>query len=128
MDFSFPKKERITSKTLLDKLFTEGKSVNNFPIKLVYLPTSFSDNTQLKILVVAPKRNFKSAVKRNQIKRLMREVYRLNKHTIFNNSETSFALAFLYLGKEMPDYQMIEEKMQGVIHKFLKKQADEKTV
>lgn len=128
MDFSFPKKERITSKTLLDKLFTEGKSVNNFPIKLVYLPTSFSDNTQLKILVVAPKRNFKSAVKRNRIKRLMREVYRLNKHTIFNNSETSFALAFLYLGKEMPDYQMIEEKMQGVIHKFLKKQADEKTV
>lgn len=128
MDFSFPKKERITSKTLLDKLFTEGKSVNNFPIKLVYLPTSFSDNTQLKILVVAPKRNFNSAVKRNRIKRLMREVYRLNKHTIFNNSETSFALAFLYLGKEMPDYQMIEEKMQGVIHKFLKKQADEKTV
>ena len=120
-DFTFPKKEKLKSKKLIEKLFAEGKPVSAFPIKLIYLPTDFIEDTRIKTGVAVPKKNFKSAVKRNRIKRLMRESYRLNKHLVFNNSEGSFAFLFLYLGREMPSQSNVEKAMKDVMKRFLSK-------
>lgn len=128
MDLTLPKKERIKSKKLMETVFAEGKGINDYPLKLIYLEAPFSDGARFKIAVVAPKKNFKLAVKRNKIKRLLREAYRINKAIIFNNSERDFALVFLYLGKEMPDFQQIESKMIGLLEKFLKNIANEEAV
>ncbi|MDO6605578.1 ribonuclease P protein component [Arenibacter palladensis] len=119
MSFSFPKKEKLKSKKLIEQLFAEGIGVTNYPIKLVYLKTSFEDDSKCKVGVTASKRNFKSAVKRNRIKRLMRESYRLNKHLIFNNIEGNFAFMFLYLGKEMPSQSKITDAMIPLMRKFI---------
>ncbi|MEG3656163.1 ribonuclease P protein component [Arenibacter palladensis] len=119
MSFSFPKKEKLKSKKLIEQLFAEGIGVTNYPIKLVYLKTSFEDDSKYKVGVTASKRNFKSAVKRNRIKRLMRESYRLNKHLIFNNIEGNFAFMFLYLGKEMPSQSKITDAMIPLMRKFI---------
>ncbi|GBF18567.1 MULTISPECIES: ribonuclease P protein component [Arenibacter] len=119
MSFSFPKKEKLKSKKLIEQLFAEGIGVTNYPIKLVYLKTRFEDDSKCKVGVTASKRNFKSAVKRNRIKRLMRESYRLNKHLIFNNIEGNFAFMFLYLGKEMPSQSKITDNMIPLMRKFV---------
>ncbi|MEQ8419085.1 MAG: ribonuclease P protein component [Arenibacter algicola] len=119
MSFSFPKKEKLKSKKLIEQLFAEGIGVTNYPIKLVYLKTRFEDDSKYKVGVTASKRNFKSAVKRNRIKRLMRESYRLNKHLIFNNIEGNFAFMFLYLGKEMPSQSKITDTMIPLMRKFV---------
>ena len=119
MSFSFPKKEKLKSKKLIEQLFAEGIGVTNYPIKLVYLNTRFEDDSKCKVGVTASKRNFKSAVKRNRIKRLMRESYRLNKHLIFNNIEGNFAFMFLYLGKEMPSQSKITDTMIPLMRKFV---------
>ncbi|ASO04833.1 ribonuclease P protein component [Arenibacter algicola] len=119
MSFSFPKKEKLKSKKLIEQLFAEGIGVTNYPIKLVYLKTRFEDDSKCKVGVTASKRNFKSAVKRNRIKRLMRESYRLNKHLIFNNIEGNFAIMFLYLGKEMPSQSKITDTMIPLMRKFV---------
>ena len=119
MSFSFPKKEKLKSKKLIEQLFAEGIGVTNYPLKLVYLKTSFEDDSKYKVGVTASKRNFKSAVKRNRIKRLMRESYRLNKHLIFNNIEGNFAFMFLYLGKEMPSQSKITDAMIPLMRKFV---------
>jgi len=121
MNYTYPKKEKLKSRKLIDQLFAQGKSVSDYPIKLIYLNTELPEDVKIQAGVAVPKKNFKSAVKRNRIKRLLREAYRLNKHRIFNNREATFAFLFLYLGKEMPLYPEIEKAMNGVLARFSKK-------
>ena len=121
MEFSFSKNEKLKSKKLIEQLFVEGKSINHFPLKLIYLKTVFEDSSTIKTGVIAPKKNFKKATDRNRIKRLLREAYRLNKPLLFNNIEGSFAFMILYLGKEMPNYKLVEEKMKVLLQKFHEK-------
>ena len=126
MNFSFPKQEKLKSKVLLEALFSKGKQITSFPLQLVYLPVEYPDEVKCKVAVVAPKRRFKSAVQRNKVKRLLREGYRLNKHHIFNNTEGQYALVILYLGKDMPSFSLINNKMNALFEKFLKTASDEK--
>ena len=118
--------EKLKSKKLIDQLFSEGNSISNYPIKLIYLQTELPFDVPIQTGVTVPKKNFKSAVKRNRIKRLLRESYRLNKATVFNNSEGNFAFLILYLGKEMPSYPEMEKGMQLILKKFIKKIDDAK--
>lgn len=119
MDFKYPKKEKLKSKKLFEALFTEGKTVSTYPLKLIYLKTELPHPVRIQAGVAVPKRNLKSAVHRNRIKRLMREAYRLNKHQVFNNSEGSFAFLFLYLGKKMTNFKEMERSMTKIMSKFI---------
>ena len=127
MDLTFPKRQRLKSKKIIERLFAEGKSINAFPLRLIFLQTPLTSNTSFQVAVVAPKKNFKSAVKRNRIKRLLREAYRQNKYLIFNNTEAQYALVILYLGKEMPSFSQIETKTRALLEKFQKKMPYEKS-
>jgi len=126
MEFTFPKNEKLKSKKLIDQLFQEGKGVTSFPIKIIYLKTALPKNVKFQTGVTVAKRNFKSAVDRNRIKRLLRESYRLNKPLIFNNMEGNFAFLILYLGKEMPTYLEIEQSMLSAFQKILNHVNNEK--
>lgn len=120
MKFTFNKKEKLKSEKLITQLFAEGKSVMAYPLRLVYLKTNFDENVKAKAGVSVSKRNFKKAVDRNRIKRLMREAYRLQKGKIFNNSSSQYALMILYIGKEKTDFETIQQKMKVLFDKFLK--------
>ncbi|QLG47241.1 ribonuclease P protein component [Costertonia aggregata] len=121
MTFTFSKNEKLKSKKLMQRLFAEGSSVSSYPIKLIYLKTTLPGTVRFRSGVAVPKKNFKSAVHRNRIKRLLRESYRLNKPTGFNNSEDNFAFLFLYIGKNMPSYSIIEHHMVNVLKNLEKK-------
>ncbi|ALJ05607.1 ribonuclease P protein component [Pseudalgibacter alginicilyticus] len=118
MKFTFNKKEKLKSKKLIDQLFTEGQSVSAYPLRLVYLETSFNETIIAKTGVSVSKRHFKTAVDRNRIKRLMREVYRLNKAKYFNNLKTQYTFMILYIGKEIPVFSQVETKMNTLFDKF----------
>lgn len=67
-------------------------------------------------------RNFKKAVSRNRVKRLMKEVYRKKRPELEEgliSAGKQLALFFIFTGKEMPDYSLVEEKMLLVIRKIL---------
>ncbi|MDG5491054.1 ribonuclease P protein component [Psychroserpens sp. SPM9] len=121
MSFTYPKKEKLKSQKLIEQLFSEGKSVSAYPLRMVYLKTSFDDDTQFKTGVSVSKRNFKKAVDRNRIKRLLREAYRLHKSTYFNNISPCYALMILYLGKDGTDFDSVETKMKQLLDTFSKK-------
>lgn len=111
---------------LFEQLFIEGLQIKAFPLKLIYIKSDEEFDDQFKIGVVAPKRKFKSAIKRNRIKRLLREAYRLNKHLVFNNVEGNFAFLFLYLGNKVPSYGEVDKAMTQLLEAFLKKESHEK--
>lgn len=121
MSSSYPKKEKLKSQKQIERLFSEGQSIGVYPLRMVYLKCDFTQETLIKTGVSVSKRNFKKAVDRNRIKRLLREAYRLNKPESFNNISSSFTLMILYIGKEEIDFIVIEKKMKKLLETFSKK-------
>ena len=120
---TFNKMERLKSKKSIEQLFAEGKSLTAFPLKLIYLPLDHDSPALIQAGVSVSKRNFKSAVRRNRIKRLMREAYRKNKQIAWVSVHTKkHIFMFIYQGREEPDYGMIEAKMKDLLEKFANKQ------
>ncbi|WP_298340850.1 ribonuclease P protein component [uncultured Algibacter sp.] len=118
MSATYPKKEKLKSKKLIDQLFTDGQSVSAFPLRLVFMPAEFEEDIIAKTGVSVSKRNFKTAVDRNRIKRLLREAYRLNKAAFFNNLTTQHTFMILYIGKDKPTYTQVETRMKVLFEKF----------
>lgn len=125
MDFSYPKNEKLKSRKTIDSLFSEGKTVSKYPLRLVYKETSFEDDVPLKIGVSVSKKHFKNAVDRNYFKRVLRECYRLNKHLLIENLDKNFALFFFYQTKERLSYDEINEKTIQLFEKFRKSIQEE---
>ncbi|HET8838700.1 MAG TPA: ribonuclease P protein component [Flavobacteriaceae bacterium] len=125
MSEQFGKNERIKSKKVFEKLFSEGKSINTFPLKLVFVPLEVQEEKLNKIGVSAPKKRFKKAVERNKIKRLMRESFRKNKY-ILNNTKANYALLFIYIGKEIMTYSQIFASMEKLLRKFVEQEKSTK--
>jgi len=121
---TYPKKEKLKSKKLIEQLFNEGKAVTVFPLKLIYLNTSFENDIKIQAGVSVSKRNFKSAVDRNRIKRLLREAYRLNKHELFNTISTQYAFMVLYIGKVGTTFEDTNSQMKQLFRKFINKTSE----
>lgn len=126
MNTSYPKNEKLKNEKLITRLFEEGKFISQFPLRLIYLKTEFKGGVKIKTAVSVSKKNFKKATDRNRIKRLLREAYRLNKLVFFNNSKDQYALMILYLGKDMPDFNLINSKLKLLFSKFSAIIAEEK--
>lgn len=126
MPNTYPRKEKLKSKKLIEQMFNEGKSISVYPLRLIYLKTDFEDDVILKTGVSVSKRLHKKAVSRNRIKRLMREAYRLHKNTYFNKSTTSYAFMFLYISKEEATFELLNTKTKLLLEKFIKQNPDEK--
>ena len=102
MNNTLGKKERLKSRKLIGRLFEEGTSIKNFPFRLVYLSTEITSVFSVKASFSVPKRNFKKAVDRNRIKRLIREAYRLEKKNVFKGSNFHCAFMITFIGKKEP--------------------------
>ncbi len=126
MDNSYPKAEKLKSKKIIELLFTEGKSVSKYPLRLVYIPHHFEENAPLKIGVSVSKKYFKNAVERNYFKRVLRECYRLNKSLLVDHLEDKYCMMFFYQTKEKLSYSEINEKTIQLFEKFVKTLQDEK--
>lgn len=112
MDFTFKKIERLCSKKAIDDLFANGKSKTQFPFKLIYKVSEFESPFPVRAMFVVPKKKHKRANKRNDIKRRMREVYRLHKNNLYDSLKTQkIDLMFICLSNKELEYATIEKSM-----------------
>lgn len=118
--FTLSKDQRLKSRKLIGKVFSDGKPVQSFPIRAVCL---FSENSgPLQAGFSVSTRNFKKAVDRNRVKRLMKEVYRKKRPELeagLISAGKQLTLFFIFTGKELPGYELVEEKMHLVIKRIL---------
>ena len=119
MNFTYPKTEKLKSKITIGLLFTEGKSVSKYPLRLVYKAGSFDKSEKIKMGVSVSKKNFKKAVDRNYFKRVLRETYRLNKHLLIDNLDKPYSFMFFYQTKDRLTYEEINTKTIQLFEKFI---------
>ena len=122
------KQERLKSKKLIEKLYAEGDSVKNFPLRMMYVQTVHTSEFLCQVGVSVAKRNYKLAVDRNRLKRLMRETYRLQKQIVYNNLDKPYVFMISYIGREEIKYEDLYLKMEKLLTLFIDKvkvKADE---
>lgn len=128
------KEERLCSKKLIDTLFGTGGShaMTAYPLKAVYRlidcksETSVSKESvmelKVQVLVSVPKKHFKRAVKRNRVKRQVREAYRKHKSfvTLRVNEQTDkqLLIAFIWLSNELIDSVTIEQWVCNLLQRI----------
>ena len=127
-NFKLTQAERLCGKKRIDALFTSWNSFIVYPYRIVYRSVSDTDNVPVSMFVSIPKKRFKRAVKRNLIRRRIKEAYRKNKHILtdtLQSQETALDMAILYLDREILDYQTLEKKLKDLLPKLKEKVCKE---
>lgn len=119
MNFTYPKNEKLKSKITIGLLFSEGKSVSKYPLRLVYYSGALDDDQKIKMGVSVSKKYFKKAVDRNYFKRVLRETYRLNKYLLVDNLDKPYAFMLFYQSKDRLSYEEINTKTIQLFEKFV---------
>ncbi|KAA6301192.1 MAG: Ribonuclease P protein component [Candidatus Ordinivivax streblomastigis] len=120
----FSKAERISIQREIDRLFNEGSAFTVYPLRVFYLETKPLSGVSASILISVPKKRFKRAVQRNRIKRLVRETYRKNKHSLLaslQTQDTGLLLAFVYVSNHLCSYSEMETAIKKSLQILLKK-------
>jgi ribonuclease P protein component len=121
---TFHKNERLCSKKAMEELFSRGRSLNRYPLKMMYIVTEYPLENQSQVMFVAPKKKFRRAHDRNLLKRRMREAYRLNKQQYYNelhllNIKTQ--AAFIYIGTEQASFEEIRQSFVWLMQQSVNK-------
>jgi len=125
---TFKKDERLKNRKLIEQLFKEGQSFSSGTIRLIYLFRN--SDVPLQSGFTVSSKNFKKAVDRNRIKRLLREAYRLQKNDLkhfLQSRNISLAIFFIYTGVRIPEYNEIFDRVENILTR-LQKVMNEKSV
>ena len=121
---SFPKAEHLCGEKRIARLYTQGEAFMAFPFRVVFRIEKKKDIATASVMVSVPKKRFKRAVKRNRLKRLLREAYRLNKHALIDlldEKQLQVHVAFNYVSDEELDFVTVEKKMKIALQKLMDK-------
>ena len=118
---TFPKKEHLCGEIRINNLFVEGKAFIAYPLRVVYKYEFAPAATPVLVMVTVPKKRFKRAVKRNRIKRLIRENYRLNKqglNAFCIENGVKLQVSFAYVSNDELPFETLSQSMKTALSKI----------
>lgn len=126
-DYSFGKEERLCSGALVSELFSEGKSVSSFPVRIVYHLYPLERVQGVQVLFSVPKKRFKRAVRRNRVKRQFREMYRHTRQSITDalHGSVGMTVAFIFCDERLWPSEMLMPHFVRAEQKLLERLAAE---
>ena len=117
--FKLNKENSLKSKGEIEKVFSFGKKVSNKYLSVYFLNSQNSSELPKKVAVVVGKKTHARAVKRNKIKRLLRDCLRKSyEFEKFNSG--SFII--MYHFKEIPTLSLLQENIKSLFLSLSKKE------
>ena len=119
--FGLGRREKLKSRKEIEMLFTEGQTIAFTPLRVLYRFSPAPGRANMKIAVSASKRNFKKAVDRNRIKRLIREAYRQQKESLLNltrEQQLEGMAFFMFTNKSIPNFETVKTAMASILQKM----------
>lgn len=104
---TFPKKERLCGRMRISQLLKKGRYGNASCLRYCYLQGSETS----RIVVSVPKKIFRRAVRRNLLKRRIRESYRLQKELLPAGTD----VIFMYVSREILPFSTIYADMRAAL-------------
>ena len=117
MRYTFSKSQRLCGKMRINAFYSAGRKFVAWPLRVTYIrkdDASSLSPQDTEVLVWAPKALFRHAVDRNRLRRLMREAWRLQQHSL----NGSYVLAFNYMDKTMQPLEVISRAVTKAINKL----------
>ena len=119
---TFRKEERLKSSKVVKQLFSQANGFLVHPFKVNWVIGEEKEKYPAKILIGVSRKNFRKAVERNRLKRLIREAYRKNKYLLYQYLEdrhSSCNFSVIYIGKAEEDYSVIEKKIIILLQRLI---------
>ena len=107
------REERLRGKTDIARLLAHGKFGHESMLKFCWLPRSGAADGNNRLMVSVSKRFFKRAVKRNLLKRRLREAYRRSKQLL--SVPGGCDLLIIYNSKEIAGYKELEVAVEAIL-------------
>ena len=116
---TFHKAERLKSKIVFGELISDGCSVKKYPFVLVWKKSDKVQEFPLRIAFSVSKKRVPLAVDRNEIRRKISEIYRLNKQDLYNKLSDNYAVLLIYTSREKMKSAALENKLMLVFERFI---------
>ena len=114
----------------MQNLFSLGKSMSNAPLRLIYTLENIAETNPNSVPLVlqagvgAPTKQFKKAVQRNRVKRLLREAYRLELPNLRAQLPTQgirLNIFIMYMDVNVLPQIEINAKMKLILNQLVKR-------
>ncbi len=131
MQNTLSKTEILRNKKSIEELFSQGKGFIQYPLRCVYSYNVLNNDSytqtdfDIQAMFTVSKRYHKRAVRRNKMRRRIKESFRLHKNDFIVELKqlgvTKIKMAFLYVGKEENSFETVDESIKKIIHNVIRK-------
>ncbi len=125
--YTFKKKERLCSRKVIEKLFSTGNSFFCYPFRVIWLETETDSPYPAQMAVSVSRKKIRKAVKRNLVKRRVRESYRLQKGLLYKTlkqNNKKMVLTFIYTQSRVHQYRVIEKGVKEAVIRLAREIAE----